>query len=170
MMFDAPATLCTTDNRPAIRCFVASAFGFTETGREYYQRVYLPTLATVIEPVDPWSLITSAEFAAAQASGPTRELSLEIGRRNAAAIRSSDVLVAYLDGQDPGTIAELGFAAGRGMPCFGLRTDFRDAGSVNVRSLQVETFILESGGIVYDSLDDLVDGLRAFASGVALAA
>jgi nucleoside 2-deoxyribosyltransferase len=95
---------------------------------------------------------------------------LEIGRRNAAAIRSSDVLVAYLDGQDPGTIAELGFAAGRGMPCFGLRTDFRDAGSVNVRSLQVETFILESGGIVYDSLDDLVDGLRAFASGVALAA
>lgn len=170
MTFNAPTTLHTTDKRTAVRCFVASAFGFTETGREYYQRVYLPTLATVVEPVDPWSLITSEEFAAAQASGPTREMSLEIGRRNAAAIRSSQMLVAHLDGHDPGTLGELGFAAGLGMPCFGLRTDFRDIGGVNVRSLQVETFILESGGIVYDSLDALVAGLRAFTSGVALAA
>jgi hypothetical protein len=172
MAFNPPSTLGTTDTgtgaRP--RCYVASALGFTEAGRDYYARVHLPMLATVIDPVDPWALISGKQLAEAHAGGPTREMSLEIGRRNTAAIRSSDMLVAYLDGQDPGTIGELGFAAGLGLPCFGLRTDFRDAGGANVMSLQVETFVLEAGGVIYESLEDLVAGLRDYVSRLALAA
>jgi hypothetical protein len=37
-------------------------------------------------------------------------------------------------------------------------------------SLQIEGFIVESGGVVYASLGDLVTGLREFASRLALVA
>ena len=46
------------------RCYVASPLGFTEAGRDYYARVYLPALAEVVEPVDPWTLTGADEFAA----------------------------------------------------------------------------------------------------------
>lgn len=144
--------------------YVASPLGFTEAGRDYYERVYLPALATVVEPVDPWSLITPGEAAEAAEKGLDREMSLEIGRRNIEAIRSSDVVIAYLDGQEPdsGTVAELGFAAGLGKACFGLRSDLREAGEQgSVVSLQVEAFVLESGGAIYRSLLELVAGLEA---------
>lgn len=146
------------------RGYVASPLGFTEAGRDYYERVYLPALATVVEPVDPWSLITPEEAAEAAEKGLDREMSLEIGRRNIEAIRSSDVVIAYLDGQEPdsGTVAELGFAAGLGRACFGLRSDLREAGEQgSVVSLQVEAFVLESGGAIYRSLLELVAGLEA---------
>lgn len=168
MTFDSPTPLRAANANTATRCYVASALGFTEAGRDYYARVYLPTLATVVEPVDPWALISSEEFAAAQAGQLTREMSLEIGRRNTEAIRSSHMLVAYLDGQQPdsGTVGELGFAAGMGLTCIGLRTDARGS---DVASLQVETFVLESGGVIYTSLDELVAGLRTFVPRLALA-
>lgn len=153
-----------------LRCYVASPLGFTEGGRNYYDSVYLPGLATIIEPVDPWSLTSSDEVMAAQASGHAREMSLEIGRRNIAAIRSSDILVAYLEGQEPdaGTVGEVGFAAALGLPCFGLRTDFREAGESGVViNLQVETFIVESGGQIYSSLEELLAGLRSFVATLA---
>ena len=116
------------------RCYLASPLGFTEAGRDYYHRVYLPALAGVVEPVDPWSLTTEDEVGAAQAAGRAREMSLEIGGRNIEAIRSSEMLIAYLEGQEPdaGTVAELGFAAGLDLPCFGLRSDFREAGESGV--------------------------------------
>lgn len=164
-----PETPRRIDKCTATRCYVASPMGFTEAGGDYYRRVYLPTLATVIEPVDPWSLITPEEYAAALSGGFTRAMSLEIGRRNTAAIRSSHMLVAYLDGHDPATVGELAFATGLGLPCIGLRTDFRDAKD-NVVNLQIEAFILESGGTIYTSLSDLVAGLREFVSSAALAA
>jgi nucleoside 2-deoxyribosyltransferase len=154
----------------AARCYVASSLGFTEAGREYYYRVYLPTLATVVEPVDPWALIKSEEVAAAQTGTLTHEMSVEIGRRNCAAIRSSDMFVAYLDGQDPATMGEMGFAAGLGLRCIGLRTDLREAGGGGTVSRQIEAFIVESGGSIHASLDDLVTGLRQLASSDALAA
>ena len=82
------------------RCYVASPLGFTESGRDYYGRVFLPALAAVVEPVDPWALTTAEEAAAAAREGRVRELALEIGRRNAEAIRSCVLLAAYLDGQE----------------------------------------------------------------------
>jgi nucleoside 2-deoxyribosyltransferase len=146
------------------RCYVASALGFTEAGRHYYEHVYLPALATVVEPVDPWALTTAAEVEAARVAGDERAMALEIGRRNAVAIRTCTVLVAHLDGQEPdaGTVAELGYAAALGLRCHGLRTDFRDSGERGVRvNLQIEAFVAESGGVIVGDLAALAATLAA---------
>jgi nucleoside 2-deoxyribosyltransferase len=145
------------------RCYVASPLGFSEGGRAYYQDVYLPALARIVDPVDPWSLTTDDEIAAAHDAGRHREMSLEIGRRNADAIRSCELLVAYLEGQEPdaGTVAEVGFGAALGLTCFGVRTDFRQAGEAGVSvNLQVESFIELSGGRICGSLDELVGAVQ----------
>jgi nucleoside 2-deoxyribosyltransferase len=146
------------------RCYLASPLGFSEAGRHYYDDVYLPALARVVEPVDPWALTSEQEIRAARAAGHARELALAIGRRNIEAIRSCSILAALLDGQEPdsGTVAELGFAAALGLTCFGLRSDLRESGEIGVGvNLQVETFIVESGGRLVASLDELVSALSA---------
>jgi nucleoside 2-deoxyribosyltransferase len=146
------------------KCYVASPLGFTEAGRCYYRETYLPALASVVEPIDPWSLTAPEEIAREAAAGRQYEMAMTIGRRNIAAIRDCALLAAYLDGQEPdsGTAAEIGFAAGIGVKCFGLRTDLRQTGepgtSVNP---QVEIFIVESGGQVATTLDGLVALLAA---------
>lgn len=140
-------------------CYVASPLGFSEAGRYYYYREYLPALARVVEPVDPWALTSDAEVIAAREAGQEREFAREIGRRNAQAIRRCKLLAAFLDGQEPdaGTVSEVGFAAGLGLRCFGLRSDFRDSGEPGARiNLQVETFIAESGGVIVATLEELV--------------
>ena len=147
------------------RCYVASPLGFTEAGRDYYARVYLPALAAVVEPVDPWMLTGADEFAAAAAAGiaAQRALSLDAGRRNAEAIRSCSLLAAYLEGQeaDSGTVVEVGYACGLGLTCFGLRSDLRLAGEPGVAlNLQVESLIVASGGAIVDSLVELVAALK----------
>jgi nucleoside 2-deoxyribosyltransferase len=148
------------------RCYIASPLGFTESGRHYYERVLVPELATVVEPVDPWALTSAQELADGRASGRQRELALVIGRRNEAAIRSCALLAAVVEGQelDSGTAAEIGYAAALGLRCFGLRTDLRQIGEDGVQlNLQVETFILDSGGSVAGSLQELVQALAVVA-------
>ncbi len=148
----------------APRCYVAGPLGFTESGRDYYRRVYLPALAAVVEPVDPWALTAAEDQADGHRQGSPRELALTLGRRNAQAIRSCALLTADLDGQelDSGTAAEVGYAAALGLRCFGLRTDLRrngeDAVDVN---LQLETFIVDSGGRIAKSLAELIEALAA---------
>lgn len=144
------------------RCYVASPLGFTEAGRHYYADVYLPALAQVVEVVDPWALTQPWEIEQALAARRERDIALEIGRRNTEAIRSCTLLAAHLDGQeaDAGTVAEVGYAAALGLTCFGLRTDLRQSGELGVAvNLQVEAFILESGGRIASSLDELVRAL-----------
>lgn len=145
------------------RCYVASPLGFTEAGRRWAADVYLPALATVVEPVDPWALTSPDELEAAAAAGRERELAIEIGYRNLEAIRGSSRLVALLDGQevDSGTAVEIGYAAALGLRCDGLRTDLRQSGEPGVAvNLQVEAVIVASGGRVAAALDDLL-GLLA---------
>ena len=152
------------------RCYIAGPLGFTEAGREYYQRTYLPTLATVVEPVDPWGLTNPQELADAVRERRQRELALAIGRRNAEAIRSCRLLAADLDGQevDSGTAAEVGYAAAFGLRCVGLRTDLRQIGEDGVAvNLQVETFIVESGGLIVTTLAELVTALAQAARALA---
>jgi nucleoside 2-deoxyribosyltransferase len=149
------------------RCYIASPLGFSEAGRFYYSEVYLPALARVVEPVDPWALTSADEVEDAREGGRARELALEIARRNAEAIRSCSLLAALLDGQEPdaGTVAEVGFAAALGLRCFGLRSDLRESGEPGVSvNLQVEGFILQSGGSMVRSLDELVRALAAAAT------
>jgi nucleoside 2-deoxyribosyltransferase len=152
--------------RPLPRCYIASPLGFSEGGRFYYKEIYLPALAQVVSPVDPWSVASPEEIVNARAAGREREMMLTIGRRNVAAIRTCTLLAADLDGQelDSGTVAEVGFAAGIGVRCFGLRTDLRQSGDAGTAvNLQVETFILESRGRISSSLDLLVEDLGAAA-------
>jgi nucleoside 2-deoxyribosyltransferase len=153
-----------TDRPRRPRCYVASPLGFTEAGRHYLERVYLPALATVVEPVDPWALAGPDEFAAAAAAGveAERALALDVGRRNADAIRSCTLVAAYLEGQEPdaGTVAEVGYACGLGITCVGLRSDSRQAGEAGVAlNLQVEALIVAGGGEIVGSLEGLVTAL-----------
>jgi nucleoside 2-deoxyribosyltransferase len=144
------------------RCYVASPLGFSESGSLYYRQVLLPALRSVVEPVDPWALTSAEEVAAARGRGDARELALEIGLRNARAIESCRLLVAHLDGQevDSGTAAEVGFAMARGLRCFGLRSDLRQTGEPGVAvNLQVEYFVIASGGRVVRGLKELLSEL-----------
>jgi len=146
------------------RCYLASPLGFTDGGRYYYESVLVPALESIVEVVDPWRLTSEQEVRDAQASGRDRELALEIGRRNEDAIRSCEILVAYLEGQEPdsGTAAELGYGAGIGLTCFGLRTDLRQSGEAGVAvNLQLESFIVASGGVICSSLGQLAGLLGA---------
>jgi len=146
------------------RCYLASPLGFTEGGRYYYEHVMLPALAAVVEVVDPWQLTSGQEVRDAFAAGRHREVALEIGRRNIEAIKSCELLLAYLEGQEPdcGTATEVGYAAGIGLTCFGLRTDLRQSGEPGVAvNLQLETCIVASGGVICASLGELVDLLGA---------
>jgi len=149
---------------PRRRCYIASPLGFSDAGRHYYEQVYLPALRRVVDAVDPWALTHPDEIAAAQDAGRQAELWAEVGRRNIEAIRSCELLAAHLDGQevDSGTASEVGFAAGIGVRCFGLRTDLRQSGEPGIPvNLQVQAFIEASGGRVVSSLEALVSALAA---------
>ena len=140
-------------------CYIASPLGFSEAGRAYYAERFLPALAAHVEPVDPWTLSLPEEFAAARAAGRVHAFGIEVGERNAEAIRGARLLIAQLDGQevDAGTAAEVGYAAALGRPCLGVRSDLRASGEPGMRvNLQLEAFVVLSGGFVAGSLDELV--------------
>jgi nucleoside 2-deoxyribosyltransferase len=162
MASDALAALFAGRARP--RCYVASPLGFSEAGRDYYEQRYVPALEAHVEPVDPWTLSLPEEFEAARAAGREQAFGIEVGARNAEAIRSAQMLIAQLDGQevDAGTAAELGYAAALGLPCLGVRSDLRSSGEPGMRvNLQLEAFIVLSGGFIAGSLDELVAQLAA---------
>lgn len=128
----------------------------------------LPALSEEVSVIDPWALTSAEEFAAATADAAAiGRFAVAVGRRNAAAIRECDVLVACLDGQevDSGTAAEVGYASALGVRCHGLRTDLRRAGERGaVVNLQVQAFIEMSGGRIARSLDELLGDLRRAAA------
>lgn len=151
------------------RCYLASPLGFTEGGWRYYRTEYLPALAAVVETIDPWRALpdrwnlADSPLARAASAEERHAIALEIGRRNALDIKGCDWVVAYLEGQEPdaGTVVEVGYGAGLGKRCFALRSDARESGEPGVTlSLQVEAIIVASGGSVYRSLAELIDGLR----------
>jgi nucleoside 2-deoxyribosyltransferase len=145
-----------------LRCYVASPLGFSEAGRHYYTGVLLPALREIVEPVDPWALVSDAELAEAARTGGERALAAEIGRRNTEALGSCELLVAVLDGQevDAGTAAEIGYASALGLLCLGLRTDHRETGEAGATvNLQLESFLVASGGGISGSLEELLAAL-----------
>lgn len=142
------------------RCYVASPLGFTEGGRSYYRTHFLPALEAVADTFDPWSVADDLDLSQLA----PREVVDLIGSRNATAITSCSVLIAYLDGQevDSGTAAEIGYAAAKGLTCFGLRTDMRCTGDLRATvNVQLEWFIRSTGGTIVNSLTDLVDAVRS---------
>jgi len=149
------------------RCYIASPLGFSEAGRHYYREVLLPALREIVEPVDPWALVTDEEIIAAAEAGNQRQMAAEIGRRNKEALTNCRLLLAILDGQelDSGTAAEIGYASALGLTCLGLRTDHRETGEAGARvNLQVEAFIVMSGGEIAGGLDECLALLRSKAA------
>lgn len=145
------------------RCYVASPLGFNEAGLFYYHERYLPALAQVVEPVDPWAAVDPIELERARRAGALRDAWLLAGKNNLGLIRGCEILVAWLDGQevDSGTAVELGYAAGLGLRCFGLRSDLRQAGEEGVVvNLQLEATLEATGGVIAGSLEDLLTAMQ----------
>ena len=152
------------------KIYVASPLGFTEAGRLYSNTVLLPAVrAAGFEPLDPWAVTPEIErvFALdgddperARLLGDTNRL---VGRRNAEMIRDAAGVLAILDGEDvdSGTAAEIGYAAALPRPVVGVRTDLRTTGDneATLVNLQVEWFIIDSGGRLTTSLDDAIAAL-----------
>jgi nucleoside 2-deoxyribosyltransferase len=149
--------------------YVASPLGFSEPGRHYLATVLHPRLrAGGWEILDPWEDATgtvAATLALPPGSGRLEallEMSRAIGHRNRSMLAAADAVLAVLDGPDAdsGTAAEIGWAAARGTPVVGWRSDFRLADHEAARvNLQVEDFVLVSGGTMVISLDDAVAAL-----------
>jgi len=154
------------------RVYVASPLGFSQAGRHFSESVLLPFVRGLgFEVVDPWALTDPRRVSAVEAMphgverrDAWRRLNREIGGRNRSAIDAAHALVAVLDGADvdSGTAAEIGYAFARGKLVVGYRGDFRlsgdnEGGAVN---LQVEYFILESGGAIVTRYEDLARGLE----------
>ena len=149
--------------------YVASPLGFSEPGRHYLAAVLHPRLAvagwTVLDPWDDQTGVVAQTMALPP--GPARRealtaLSRTIGARNRRLLAEAGAVLAVLDGPDvdSGTAAEIGWAAARKIPVIGLRSDFRLADhEAAVVNLQVEDFVLVSGGRVVGSLDEAVAAL-----------
>jgi len=156
----------------AARIYVASPLGFTDAGRMYSDTVLLPAVrAAGFEPVDPWEVDADVGhvFGLARDDPERRtrlaEVNRLVGKRNAELIRSAAGVLAILDGDDvdSGTAAEIGYAAALSRPVVGLRSDLRISGDneATLVNLQVEWFLVESGGQLATSLDEALVALRA---------
>jgi hypothetical protein len=88
-----------------------------------------------------------------------KEIAEQIGKANEDMIRSCDAVLGVLDGAelDSGTVSEIGFGAGIGKRCFGLRTDFRDCGDFDGLpfNLQVLYWIESSGGSLFRRIEEI---------------
>jgi nucleoside 2-deoxyribosyltransferase len=156
----------------SLRIYVASPLGFTEAGRMYNDSVLLPAVREAgFEPLDPWDVDTEIlHVFGLPRDDPERKLRLAqtnrtVGKRNAELIRSAAGMLAILDGDDvdSGPAAELGYACALARPVVGLRADLRNSGDneATLVNLQVEWFILESGGYLATNLDAALTELAA---------
>ena len=156
----------------APRIYVASPLGFTDAGRMYNDAVLLPAVrAAGFEPLDPWDVDAGVlHVFQLDRDDPERRQRLAetnrlVGRRNAELIRSAAGVLAILDGDDvdSGTAAEIGYACALSRPVIGMRSDLRISGDneATLVNLQVEWFVLESGGSLATSLDEALTHLCA---------
>ena len=138
--------------------YVASPLGFDAAGRLYYAQQVLPALAGAgLEALDPWA---QGLAAASEDVEDLRALNERIGAGNVALLERAAGVLAVLDGVDvdSGTASEIGWAAARGLPVVGLRTDLRVAGdnAAAVVNLQVQHFIERTGGAIVHDLDEAI--------------
>jgi nucleoside 2-deoxyribosyltransferase len=159
------------------RIYVASPLGFTDAGRTYNDAVLLPAVRNAgFEPLDPWEVDAEILHVFGLDRGdPERKLRLAdtnraVGRRNADLIRSAAGVLAILDGDDvdSGTAAEIGYACALSRPVVGMRSDLRNSGDneATLVNLQVEWFVLESGGQLTTSLDEALTALGTIVRGL----
>ncbi len=146
--------------------YLASPLGFSPEWKSYRDKIrrQLTQLGCII--LDPWEgpFGTAIAEAGTIQDWPARvaafkEIAAQIGKANEDMIRSCDVVLGVLDGPelDSGTVSEIGFAAGLGKRCYGLRTDFRDLGDFGGLpfNLQVLYWIEASGGTLFRKIEEI---------------
>jgi len=160
------------------RVYVASPLGFADSTRAYIADVVAALRAQGLECLDPWddadgSIRERLARADAVELPEARVAALwavdeAIGRRNMEMIERAQGVFAVLDGidVDSGTAAEIGFAAARGLPVVGLRTDWRRTGDNDgcTVNLQVEFFMRMHGGEVCRDLGKAATRMAALVS------
>jgi len=159
-----------------MRIYIAGPLGFSEAGRTFYYDKLIPAVRQLgHEALDPWSLTDPGKIATVTnlPYGPGkrdawRQLNVEIGQNNKAAIDGCDAVIAVLDGTDvdSGTAAEIGYAFAKAKPILGYRGDFRLSADNEgcVVNLQVEYFIRQSGGEIITRFADLSSALAKIAA------
>lgn len=150
-----------------LKVYLASPLGFSPENNHYRDKIKLRLHQLGCTVFDPWeqaevtrkidqaiSVIDPADRAIA-----IKDTATFTGGVNADGLAASDVVLAVLDGTEPdsGTVSEVGFGAGIGKKCFGLRTDFRDAGDLPglPLNLQVMYFIEHSGGRLFRRVEEI---------------
>ncbi len=147
-----------------MKVYVASPLGFADSTRAYLDRVVNLLRGEGQEVHDPWDQPEGLRVGKAeQIVDPAarldalREANRDVGQANENAIRSSNWMLAILDGVDidSGTASEIGFGYSLGKIIVGLRTDFRRAGDNDaaVVNLQVQYWIEASGGRIVRSIE-----------------
>jgi nucleoside 2-deoxyribosyltransferase len=157
----------------SVKLYVASPFGFSEAGRDFYASKLLPELRRAsVDILDPWALtdprridaVSQMPYGEAKRAA-WRKLNADIAQSNQDAIDRADGLFACLDGTDvdSGTAAEVGYGYAKGKTIVGYRGDFRLAADNegSIVNLQVEHFIRASGGTIVTRLEDIAGALRA---------
>lgn len=147
------------------KIYLASPLGFSPELKPYLEKVKAHLVELGFEVFDPWAQPFSKAIREASGIADHDEriaaytrLAQQIGAANENGIRESDILLAVLDGAevDSGCAAELGFAAGIGRRCYGLRTDWRDTGEFGLPlNLQVLHFVQKSGGRLFRSIEEI---------------
>jgi len=150
-----------------LKVYLASPLGFSSENNHYRERIRerLRELhCTVFDPWEQEEVARRIQEAMSMADSVERAKTIKeaawfTGTVNAEGLRASDVVLAVLDGTEPdsGTVSEVGFGAGIGKKCFGLRTDFRDSGDLPglTLNLQVLYFIEYSGGQLFRRIEEI---------------
>lgn len=149
-----------------MKVYLASPLGFSSELKSYKDKIKRRLHELGCTVLDPWEqpFHDAIEKAHTVEDWPTRiaafkEIAVRIGRANTEMIHSCDMVLGVLDGPelDSGTVSEIGFAAGLGKKCYGLRTDFRNCGDFDgiPINLQVLYWIELSSGKLFRSIRDI---------------
>jgi nucleoside 2-deoxyribosyltransferase len=146
--------------------YLASPLGFSPELKSYRDKIKQRLAEIGWAVLDPWDQPSRKEIEEAGTiqdwsarAAAFRQIAAQIGKANEDMIRSCDVVLSVLDGPelDSGTVSEIGFGAGLGKKCYGLRTDFRDCGEFDGLpfNLQVLYWIQSSGGKLFRRIDEI---------------
>jgi nucleoside 2-deoxyribosyltransferase len=146
--------------------YLASPLGFSPELKSYRDKIKVRLTELGRTILDPWNPRFHSIIEEARAIQDWRarvaafqDIARQIGKTNEDMIRSCDVVLGVLDGPelDSGTVSEIGFAAGLGKKCYGLRTDFRNSGDFDgiPINLQVLYWIESSGGRLFRGIEEI---------------
>ena len=151
---------------------VASPLQYTMPGRIFYSTTLVPILTSNgFRPLAAWDNAPTVgrssaarRYVTLRPTGAAEAAAIAFAEANQAMLDRCRGVFAVLDGTDvdSGVAAEVGYAAARGLPIVGWRSDIRRAGEPVAThvSLQVEHFIAITGGQIVSDLDIAVRLMR----------